>query len=125
MKESLININGKLDKQEAITLLCKYSIVILLFIVALFILSPNAKADYIISAADGNVNIHFDTNAESVPTMNLNIQDFNVHMGYTNYSANLNTPTVNPIILGLELIMLLFGIMLAVKSITMFGNKNP
>jgi len=43
---------------------------------------------------------------------------------YVNYSADFNTPTVNPIILGLEFIMLLFGIMLIFKSVTMFGKKE-
>ena len=111
-------------KKDLMSMIKISAITIALFFI-LIIINPKIHADYVISAADGNVNIHFDTNADSVPTMNLNIQDFNVHMGYTNYSANLNTPTVNPIILGLELIMLLFGIMLAVKSITMFGSKNP
>lgn len=54
-----------------------------LFLIIL-VLPKVAYSDYVISAADGNVNIHFDTNAESIPTMNLNIQDFNINKSYEN-----------------------------------------
>ena len=53
------------------------------------------------------------------------IIDTNINKAYTNYAADFTTPTVNPIILGLEFIMLLFGILLIFKSVTMFGKKNP
>jgi hypothetical protein len=122
---NLENINSSMNFKQYTIKYIKYSLLLVLLVIALNILIPEVHADYIISASDGNVNIYFDTNTDSVPTMNLNIVDFNVLKGYTNYTADFTHPTVNPIILGLEFIMLLFGIMLALKSITMFGNKNP
>lgn len=118
----LIDIKNKYESRKT-GKVWLYIGIFLFFVIV--ILDHNVNADYVISAADGNVNIHFDANAGSVPTMNLNIQPFVVDKNFTNYSADFNTPTVNPIILGLEFIMLLFGIMLIFKSVTMFGKKNP
>lgn len=119
----LIDIKNKSDLEQQKRRWWYFVFSAIGFFLFLFLMN-NINADYYIFAEDGNVNVHFDTNG-GTPTMNLNINQFDVNKSYINYSANLDTPTVNPIILGLELIFLLFSILLLTKSITMFGKKNP
>jgi len=87
---NLVDIKNKLDLEQQKKRWWYFALLIIGFFLFLFLMN-NVNADYVISAADGNVNVHFDTNAvPSTQSLNLNI-DQNIITAVTDQATKTNS----------------------------------